>query len=140
MAASSGGLPLSSSALETVTDYINDARVLLLDKIAPYRYDDTSLVTALNVTLLEGRRLRADLFLSCKDGRVPFFVGNSNQVVDIEPPFRLAFLHGMIGHALERDEEDVQDARAGAFLKIFNDILLGVRPSSISTGQPPVTK
>jgi hypothetical protein len=122
------------TTLDTVTDYITDARTLLQDVIEPYRYDDPSLVTALNVTLLEGRRLRADLFVFCRDtkGQVPSFSGNANQPVPIEPPFRLAFLHGLVGHALERDQEDIQDARAATYLKIFNDILLGVRPSSIA--------
>jgi hypothetical protein len=52
-----------NTTLETVADYVDDARVLLLDQVQPYRYDDTSLLTALNVALLEGRRLRADLFV-----------------------------------------------------------------------------
>lgn len=118
----------TTSALATVTDYVNDARVLLQDRISPYRYDDDSLVTALNLTLAEGRRLRADLFLC----GVPFFSKNDGTDVPIEIPFRLAFLHGLVGYALERDQEDTQDARAGAFLKIFNDILLGVRPTNIA--------
>lgn len=122
------------TTLDTITDYITDARTLLQDEIQPYRYDDASLVTALNVTLLEGRRLRADLFVFCREngGMVPHFASNSGQPVPMEPPFRLAFLHGMVGHALERDQEDIQDARAATYLKIFNDILLGVRPSSIA--------
>ncbi|SRR5258708_3461052 len=132
---------MSSTALETITDYINDARVLLQDQVQPYRYDDPSLLTAFNVSLLEGRRLRADLFVFWPNnslaGGVPFFSTNSAQAVPMEAPFRLAFLHGLVGHALERDQEDIEDTRAGAFLKIFNDILLGVRPASIATGQAP---
>ena len=42
--------------LRTVTEYIEDARTLLLDRIAPYRYSDTSLIVALNLALLDGRR------------------------------------------------------------------------------------
>lgn len=128
---------MSSSALETVADYLADARTLLQDTLEEFRYDNESLVTALNVTLLETRRLRPDLFIFSKTGKVPFFTDAQDQPVDIEEPFRLAVLHGIVGHALERDQEDIQDARAGAFLKIFNDLLLGVRPSSIATGQPP---
>lgn len=123
-----------SSALKTVTDYISDARVLLQDKIAPYRYDDESLLTALNLALLEGRRLRADLFIYCHSG-VQSFTTNANQEVFIEEQFRQAFLHGLVAHALERDQEDIQDQRAGVFMKIFNDILLGVRPSAVPPAQ-----
>jgi hypothetical protein len=119
----------TSSALETITDYINDARVLLQDTIQPYRYDDTSLLTAMNVTLLEGRRIRADLFVYNKKIDAPsgvqFFPLNDGSRVLIEGPFRLAFLHGLIAHALERDQEDIQDDRAAKFMAIFNNILVG---------------
>ena len=39
--------------LESVSDYVQDARTLLLDRIAPYRYDDISLLVALNIALLD---------------------------------------------------------------------------------------
>jgi hypothetical protein len=101
--------------------------VLLQDQIAPYRYDDTSLLTALNVALLEGRRLRADLFVfndRC-GGAVPAYAKNDNTLVPIEQQFRLAFLHGMVAHAIERDQEDVQDERAVWFLNVMSNILTG---------------
>lgn len=115
-----------NTTLETVTDYINDGRTLLLDEIPPYRYDDPSLLTALNVALLEGRRLRPDLFVFGPDGgRVPSFFENDNSVVPMEQQFRLAFLHGMVGHALERDQEDTQDQRAVTFLTFMSNLLTG---------------
>lgn len=118
-----------SSALDTITDYINDGRVLLQDTLSPPRYDDTSLVTAMNVTLLEARRIRPDLFVYHKreDGApgVPYFQANDGSKLRMEEQFRLAFLHGMIAHALERDQEDIQDARAATFMAIFNNILTG---------------
>lgn len=116
-----------NTTLETVADYLTDARVLLLDQFAPYRYDDPSLLTALNVALLEGRRLRADLFVfnDRKGGAVPAYVSNDTTPVPIEPQFRLAFLHGIVGHALQRDQEDVQDRRAVAFLNVMSNILTG---------------
>jgi hypothetical protein len=77
-----------SSALKTITDYINDGRTLLQDTIAPYRYDDTSLVTAMNVALLEGRRLRPDLFIyrRCKPGQhgVQYFQQNDGTDLEME--------------------------------------------------------
>lgn len=124
------------TTLNTVQDYINDARVLLLDQVAPYRYDDPSLLTSLNVTLLEVRRLRADLFVFADryGGRVPSYTTNDNTQVPIEEQFRLAILHGLVGHAIERDQEDVQDARAVAFLNIMSSILTG--KSMVPTQQP----
>lgn len=128
---------LMSSALETITDYINDGRTLLQDTIAPYRYDDPSLVTAMNVTLLEGRRIRPDLFVyrRCKPNErgVQSFQANDGTILEMEEQFRLAFLHGMVAHALERDQEDIQDARAATFMKIFNGILTGAQPMPAAT-------
>ena len=127
-----------NTTLETITDYINDCRTLLLDRTEPYRYDDDSLVTAMNVTLLEARRIRADIFVYNRlvnGSKVPSFIANDGSVLLMEEQFRLAILHGMMGHALQRDQEDIQDERAGAYMKIFSDMLLGVRPSSIASAQ-----
>ncbi len=124
--------------LATVTDYINDARVLLQDLIAPFRYDDPSLLTALNVTLFEARRIRPDLFVlrrrSPGEPEVPQFNQNQGQPVPMEHQFRLGILHGMVGFAFERDQDDIQDTRAAVFLKTFNDMLTGTRPA-IAGGQ-----
>lgn len=116
---------MASTTLETFDDYVTDARTLLQDKIAPYRYDDDSLVRAMNVTLLEARRLRPDLFVYF--GPRVQNVGKVGDavVVKMEEQFRLALLHGMVAHALERDQEDIQDERASTFMGIFNGILLG---------------
>ena len=124
-----------SQALDTVQDYITDARVLLQDTISPQRYDDPSLISALNVMLLEARRIRADLFITKYGTRVPFFAAVDDTPVDIEPAFRLAFLYGMVGHALQRDQEDIEDQRASAFLGAFNSILNGQSASTMIT--PP---
>ena len=127
-----------NTTLETITDYINDCRTLLLDRTEPYRYDDDSLVTAMNVTLLEARRIRADIFIYNRlvnGSKVPSFQGNDGSILIMEEQFRLAILHGMMGHALQRDQEDIQDERAGAYMKIFSDMLLGVRPSNIASAQ-----
>lgn len=118
-----------STALETITDYINDGRTLLQDTIQPFRYLDAELVTAMNVTLLEGRRLRPDLFVYHRmrpnQRGVQSFQLNDGTELEMEEQFRLAFLHGMVAHALERDQEDIQDERAATFMKIFNSILIG---------------
>lgn len=124
--------------LNTVADYIVDARVLLQDQILPYRYEDSSLVTALNVTLLEARRLRADLFTFNYEvgGQTQSFTANDETYVDIEPQFRLAILHGLCAHALERDQEETQDVRAAAFMGLFNAGLVGRTLPGLAGGAP----
>lgn len=121
-------------ALETVADYITDVRTLLLDEVTPYRYGDTSLLTAFNVTILEARRLRPDLFVFRYHDKVPQFFANDTSVFEMEPQFRLAFVYGICGHALARDQEDVQDNRAASFMTSFRDILIGVKTPPVQGG------
>ena len=125
--------------LNSVADYIADARTLLQDIIPPYRYDDPSLLTALNITLLEARRLRSDLFVFnlAARGQTQAFIAVDDTYVEIEPQFRLAILHGLIGHALERDQEDVQDVRASSFLNLFSVGLVGRTLPGIAGGSGP---
>jgi hypothetical protein len=125
--------------LQTVEAYISDARTLLLDQIPPYRYSDTSLLVALNLALLEGRRLRPDLFVYKHGGaRVPSYGAVSGETVPIEPQFRLGFVYGLCAHALLRDQEDVQDQRSNLFMGAFHDIIIGVRVTPIAGGTPNV--
>lgn len=111
--------------LETVQDYLGDARTLLLDTVPPFRYDDPSLLVSLNVALLDARRLRPDLFVYRWCETVPNYETNDSEEVEIEPPFRLAILYGLCAHALSRDQEDIQDARATSFMDTFTAMLVG---------------
>lgn len=124
---------VTTGTLRTVKDYIDDSRTLLQDTILPPRYDDASLLVAFNTALLEGRRLRPDLFVYAYPHGVPHFpTVDANMDVNIEGPFRMAFVFGTCAHALARDQEDVQDARAATFMGVFNDLLIGVRPRPLA--------
>ncbi len=123
------------SALDTVADYITDVRTLLQDTIAPYRYTDAELLVALNVTLLEVRRIRADLFVFQHHTRVPSFTAVNTETVHMEHPFRLALVYGTCAHGLARDQEDVQDARSASFMRVFYEMLLGMRVPGITPPQ-----
>ena len=125
------------TTLETVSDYVTDIRTLLQDKVQPYRYDDPSLLTAFNVSLLEARRLRPDLFVYMHHEKVPSFKVVDTSQVNIEPPFRLAFVYGSASHALARDQEDVQDQRSNLFMQTMEDILMGTRRTPIQGAGTP---
>ena len=123
--------------LMSVESYIKDARVILLDTVFPFRYGDKSLLVGLNTALLEGRRIRPDLFVFRHGGvYVPSYDAISSEEVPIEPQFRLAFVYGTCAHALLRDQEDVQDMRANMFLAAFQSILTGVIVPPIGGGTP----
>lgn len=125
-----------SDRLATVEDYVKSTRRLLLDKVQPYRYSDDSIVEALNLALLEARRLRADFFVTRYGEDVPSFEGVSGTPVPIEPQFRLGFIHGIAWQVLERDDEDVQDVRSNAFMNIFQAMMIGKQLPPLQGGSP----
>ena len=106
-------------ALDTVSDYVGRARVLLQDTVSPYRYSDADLVENLNMAMLEARRLRPDLFIGRSDDLPDFGATSDSTAVDIDAMYRMALLYYICGQAQLRDEEDTQDARATIFLNKF---------------------
>ena len=120
--------------LDTVESYVEEVRTLLLDLRHPHRYKDHEILTALNTSLAEARRLRADLFIYRRGNHVPYFTAVSGEKVPIETQFRLAFVYGIAGHVLERDDEDVQDQRANSFTGMFYDMLIGIKPQPLQGG------
>lgn len=117
---------MANDYLVSVMDYINDARSILLDTTNPPRYGDDDMLVALNVTLLEARRLRPDLFVYKHWNKVPSFGAVSGERVPIEPQFRLPIVFGIVGHAMLRDEEDVPIERANSFIQKFQSMLTGI--------------
>jgi len=112
------------AVLETVTDFVDAARVLLQDRISPYRYETDQLVTALNIALSDARRLRPDFFLP--SFAVPFYpLDNMGAAVVFPEFYKSALLYFIVGFAQLRDEEDTSDARAAALLQKFSGTLLG---------------
>lgn len=127
------------AVLETVQDYVTQARVLLQDLVQPYRYDDASLVTALNLAFYEIARIRPDILIGINitqrtvsqidtgDADVPNYdAAYLTDVVPLPAQYRVAALYYICGNAQLRDTEDVQDARASAFINRFTQQLLTV--------------
>ncbi len=147
---------MDSLGFLTVGSYLDDVRTLLQDQVPGYRYDTTSLVNALNLTLLEVRRLRPDLLIDYLDN-IPQYdwddalsgVSNVagdqdsddddnptwNEFVPIEQQFRQALVYGIVAHAFARDQEDIQDERATGFMRTFVNMLSAADPTKGKT--PP---
>lgn len=109
-------------ALETVGQYLDEARRLLQDEYSnAYRYPDKDLVEALNIGLMEARRLRPDLFLPLFE--VPFVdtAGTIDKAVKItlDPMYRSSLVYYVVGRAQLRDDEPTTDQRAGGLLQKF---------------------
>ena len=114
-------------ALDIVQDYVDRARVLLQDQVAPYRYPDLDLVAALSIAVMDARRLRPDVFQTYFNSTLPSFsTGAMTAAVPIDPMYRMAFVYYVCGHAQLRDDENVQDSRARAFMAQFNSSLMGL--------------
>jgi hypothetical protein len=112
-------------ALDTVADYVTEARTLLQDEVPTYRYADSDLIVALNLAIMTARRNRYDLFMEV--AAVPQFVAAdiaAGTAFAVDVQYRAAFLFFMVGYVQLRDEEDTQDARAGAFIGKFTQQLL----------------
>lgn len=111
-------------ALDTVADYVSLARTLLMDTYdGPYRYSDADLVTALNLSFMETKKVRPDLLIG---KTLPNFSANDTTAVDIDEMYRVPLVYYMCGHAQMRDEEGNQDARAAGFFSLFRAQMGGV--------------
>jgi hypothetical protein len=115
-------------ALDTVQDYIDRARALLLDETVPYRYHNHDLVEALNMGILEARRLRPELLRAYFNTSLPDFNTSAlSATVPIDPMYRVAFVYYICGHQQLRDEENTQDTRAAAFLNKFMSQMITIQ-------------
>jgi hypothetical protein len=110
--------------LATVQALLDEVRVLLLDTAVPYRYSDAELIRALNIAIMEARRLRPDLFLGSSFTLPTYTVGTD--AFAIEPMYRPSFVYYVVGRAQLRDDEATQDARAGVLMNKFVAQLLTV--------------
>lgn len=114
-------------ALDTVQDYLDRCRFLLQDTVATYRYSDDNLVEALNMAIMDGRRIRPDLFQDYLGTDLPEYSSAAlSTEVDIDPQYRVAFVYYMCGIAQLTDDENNQDARATVFLNKFTAQLRSV--------------
>lgn len=117
---------MAASALGTVGQIITESRRLLQDQEEPYRYPDSDLVDALNIALLEARRVRADLFLPLNFD-IPYYdpaTFTATDPFDIEPMYRTSFVFYIVGRMEMRDDEQTQDQRAVAFTTTWKNQLV----------------
>jgi hypothetical protein len=103
-------------ALETVQKYVAFVRELLQDEHdSPYRYSDTSIVRALAIAMPEAKKLRPDLFIGVT---IPDISVNDTTVIPVDEMYRLPLAYFCVGMMQLRDDEEVQDQRAAAFLSM----------------------
>jgi len=111
--------------LVTVADYITEARRILQDQDDPKRYPDGDLIAAINIALMEARRIRPDLFLG-RFNDLPS-VSDPADEVKIDPMYRPSVLYYITGRVELRDSEDTKDQRATVLMNKFVAQLLTVQ-------------
>lgn len=112
--------------LDTVGDYIAEARVLLQDTVATsYRNPDTEIKSAIGLGILEMRRLRPDLFVFGTTPNIKSDTPNAT-AIGVEEPHRLSLLYFTVGQVGLKDEEEGAEARSGSFMRSFVAKLLSV--------------
>jgi len=119
-------------ALETVGQYLVESRRLLQDETAPYRYPDSDMVDALNIALLEARRLRIDLFLPSFtlewfDPATGALTTTKAKPVKMDPMYRQSLVYYIAGRMQLRDDESTTDQRAAALLTKFAAQMLTIQ-------------
>jgi len=111
--------------LTTVADYIAEARRLLQDQQATFRYPDLDMIEALNHGIMEAFRLRPDFFVAAASAfSAPPDLTNTSSNVGFPLGYRHALLSYLVGKMLLRDAEPANDARANALMSRFTAQLL----------------
>jgi hypothetical protein len=108
----------------TIDDAVAEARRILNDTNATvgYRYDDATLVSALNMGLLEARRLRPDLFRAYYGAGLPRFAETdlaTSTALPVNEMYMPPLAGFMAGWVELTDDEFTIDNRAGTLLQRF---------------------
>ena len=114
--------------LQLVQGIVTEARTLLQDTVAPYRYSDADMVSELNVAIYEARRLRPDLFLGYR-GKNPYPQFEETKMSDpvpFEDMYRPALVYYIVGKCTLRDEEDTDDKRGLGMVQKFTAQLISL--------------
>lgn len=114
------------AALDTVQQYVTEARTLLQDLISPYRYTDDQLINGLNYALMEARKLRPDLFLGrWADNLFAYDDTMMATPVPMDAMYRMALVFHLTGYTQLRDDESENDQRAAGFMQRFTSMMVG---------------
>ncbi|WP_020095681.1 hypothetical protein [Methylobacterium sp. 285MFTsu5.1] len=107
--------------LDTVKDYVDQARIILQDQVVPFRYPDNDIINALNLACLRASGWRYDVFM----GVVPNFGPLEDSTAAIPAQMRPAFLNYVVGQIEVRETEATDEERASSFLASFRAEMVG---------------
>jgi hypothetical protein len=107
---------------QTVNDAVVQARKILQDEMEPYRYPTSDLLTYLNNSMYELKRIRPDAWINTLNTDLPMYSDNATDLAT-DLPFNGIFFQPtvmyMAGYAELRDDEYTQDSRAAILMQSF---------------------
>jgi len=126
---------MSSTLAKTIDDAINEARRMLNDARAPYRYSDTDMLAHLNTALAEVYRYRPDAYIgnfttaTLGVNPVTSYAATDMGVNKLFPIDNRMFFNPvvffMVGRAELGDDEYTENSRATGLLQSFRAMLIG---------------
>ena len=119
----------TTDTFTTIGDLLDQIRTLLQDTDTSggeYRYSSASIVTNINMGLLEMYRIRPDIFLENNFVIPVFSDADLSSDLVIEQQFIPSLVYYAVGMCQLRDDEPTQDTRASAFLGKFTSMLAAV--------------
>lgn len=105
----------------TIQALLTEARGYIQDTKTPFRNSDADLVTYLNDSIFEVRRIRPDAFVGMYDTAVPqFTIADLGSDYPLDGIFFTATAYFIAGSTGLRDDEHVVDSRAQGLLALFS--------------------
>lgn len=126
---------MAGTIAKTIDDAINEARYMVSDARAPYRYTDAVMISHLNTALAEVYRYRPDAYIgnftTAQMGNNPvtnYVVADLNTAIAF-PVNNMMFFNPVVffiaGRAELADDEFTENSRATQLLQSFRAMLIG---------------
>ena len=119
----------ATQAFNTLGDIVGQIRTLLQDTDTlggEYRYSDDSIVTSINMGLIEMFRMRPDIFLGLNFQLPVYTVATPDAPLQIEQQFVPSLVYYAVGMVQLRDDEGTQDERSSLLLAKFTSTLVSL--------------
>jgi hypothetical protein len=125
---------MASTLAKTIDDAISEARLIISDARAPYRYTDLQMLSHLNTALAEVYRYRPDAYIgnfttaTLGSNSVTSYVTADLGITTLFPLDNRLFFNPVVffmaGRAELSDDEFTENTRATSLLKTFRETLI----------------
>lgn len=110
--------------MATYADVIAQARSLLQDLVAPYRYTDTELLVGANDAVKTIRKLRPDTFIG--NFSAPLVDAGLADTFPLGDEYKMVVRDYIVAHGNLRESEDAAASRAEIFIALFKEGMMAL--------------